>query len=336
MDRAHGTRGAQACVNPGCGFKRDFFKLNTVPEMRDINKEGWLSPIIRGGAFSGMDFEFLRLPCFALVILFSFHGVIGAQQLPPAEPPESLPGAHSNAPTIRVTTNEVLVPTLVEKRDGTILYGLKPSDFVLEDDGVPRKSGCRRRWIRHPFRWWWPLRRAERACWSSANWPNSALCSIYFLQIREVRRHWLASTRSRISSATTRISRRVDDALRHLEPGDGGAAILDTVNYAVDLLESQPKDYRRVLLLISEERDHGSKHTKPEQLIRKIGHSDVLVLSVSFSPSRAELLHDLKDSGDDRTMNMVSALVMAVKAFKKNVAKEVAADERRRVHHLYR
>ena len=63
---------------------------------------------------------------------------------------------------------------------------------------------------------------------------------------------------------------------------------------------------------------------KPVQLIRKIGQSDVLVLSVSFSPSRAELLHDLKDNGDDRTMNMVSALVMAVKAFKKNVAKEVA------------
>ncbi len=50
----------------------------------------------------------------------------------------------------------------------------------------------------------------------------------------------------------------------------------------------------------------------------------MLVLSVSFSPSRAELLHDLKDNGDDRTLNMVSALVMAVKAFKKNVAKEVA------------
>ena len=108
------------------------------------------------------------------------------------------------------------------------------------------------------------------------------------------------------------------------EPGDGGAAILDTVSYAVDLLETQPKEYRRVLLLISEERDHGSKHTKPVQLIQKIGESDVLVLSVSFSPSRAELLHDVKDNGDDRTMNMVSALVMAVKAFKKNVTKEVA------------
>ena len=79
------------------------------------------------------------------------------------------------------------------------------------------------------------------------------------------------------------------------------------------------------MLLISEERDHGSKHTKPVQLIRKIGESDVLVLSLSFSPARAEFGHDVKDSAPDQaTMNMVSALVMAVKAFKKNVAKEVA------------
>jgi hypothetical protein len=49
-----------------------------------------------------------------------------------------------------------------------------------------------------------------------------------------------------------------------------------------------------------------------------------LVLSVAFSPARAELLHDLKDNGDNRTMNMVSTLVILVQAFKKNVAKQVA------------
>ena len=54
----------------------------------------------------------------------------------------------------------------------------------------------------------------------------------------------------------------------------------------------------------------------------------MLVLSVSFSPARAEFLHDVKDdvvgNGDNPTMSMLSPLVMAVKAFKKNVTKEVA------------
>src|ERR1035441_9683233 len=63
----------------------------------------------------------------------------GAQRLPPIEPPQPLPSAHPSAPTLRVTANEVLVPTLVEKRGGGIVYGLKPDDFVLEDNGVPQK-----------------------------------------------------------------------------------------------------------------------------------------------------------------------------------------------------
>jgi Mg-chelatase subunit ChlD len=122
----------------------------------------------------------------------------------------------------------------------------------------------------------------------------------------------------------THSSDEVNQALKHLDPGSGGAAILDSVSYAVDLLESEPKEYRRVLLLISEERDHGSKHTRPAELIRKIGQSDVLVLSVSFSPARAELSHDIKDSGGDRTMNLFSTLAMILPAFKKNISKEIA------------
>src|ERR1035438_4981062 len=71
------------------------------------------------------------------VILLSIAA--GAQQLPPVEPPQPLPTAHSEAPTLRLNANEVLVPTLVEKRGGGVVYGLKPADFVLEDNGIPQK-----------------------------------------------------------------------------------------------------------------------------------------------------------------------------------------------------
>jgi hypothetical protein len=50
----------------------------------------------------------------------------------------------------------------------------------------------------------------------------------------------------------------------------------------------------------------------------------VLVLSISFSPAKAELLHDIKDNGDDRVMSLMSTLAMIVPAFKKNVSKELA------------
>src|SRR5208283_4960144 len=78
--------------------------------------------------------------CFLVLLpLLAFFSFALAQQLPPPEPPKPMPGTETSAATLRVTTNEVLVPTLVEKKDGGVLYGLKQSDFVLEDNGVPQK-----------------------------------------------------------------------------------------------------------------------------------------------------------------------------------------------------
>jgi VWFA-related protein len=247
------------------------------------------------------------------------------QQLPPVEPPKSMPGTMPEAPTLRVTTTEVLVPTLVEKRGGGILYGLKESDFVLEDNGVPQKIRVQEEMDTAPVGL---VVAVEEGAMSVLEFDKLA-------KLGPLLDLFLADPRSRVALVGfdsepyliqdyTHSGDKVNDELKHLEPGDGGAAILDTVSYGVNLLESQPKEYRRVLLLISEERDHGSKHTRTEELIKQIGESDVLVLSVSFSPAAAEFAHDVKDNGEDRTMNMVSALVMLVKAFKKNVTREVA------------
>jgi VWFA-related protein len=249
----------------------------------------------------------------------------GAQQLPPAEPPLPLPSAHVDVPTLRVRANEVLVPTLVEKRGGGVVYGLKPDDFVLEDNGVPQKIRVQEEMDTAPVSL---VVAVEEGGAGVLEFDKEAklgpLLDLFLSDGRSQAALVGFDSRPHLIRDYTHSSDDVNQALKHLEPGNGGDAILDTVSYAVDLLESQPKEYRRVLLLISEERDHGSKHTKPEQLIRKIGGSDVLVLSVSFSPAKAELIHDVKDSGDDRTMNIVSTLAMIVQAFKKNVAKEVA------------
>ena len=248
-----------------------------------------------------------------------------AQEMPPAEPPLPLPSAHSDAPSLRVTANEVLVPTLVEKRGGGIVYGLKQDDFVLEDNGVPQKIRVQEEIDSAPVSL---VVAVEEGGVSVLEFDKLAklgpLLDLFLSDGRSQAALVGFDSMPHLIVDYTHSSEDVNDAMKHLEPGNGGDAILDTVSYAVDLLESQPKEYRRVLLLISEERDHGSKHTKPEQLVQKIGRSDVLVLSVSFSPSRAELLHDLTDSGSDRTMNMVSILAMVVQAFKKNVSKEVA------------
>jgi len=268
------------------------------------------------------------LYCATFSITLLAVTAVVAQQMPPAEPPLALPSVHpdTSGPTLRLNANEVLVPTLVEKRGGGIVYGLKQGDFVLEDNGVPQKIRVQEEMDSAPVSL---VVAVEQGGMSVLEFDKVAKLGPLLDQFLADGRSQAAlvgfDSRPHLIRDYTHSSEDINEALKHLEPGNGGDAILDTVSYAVDLLESQPKEYRRVLLLISEERDHGSKHTKPEQLIEKIGRSDVLVLSVSFSPAKAELLHDIKDNGDNRTMNMISTLFMLVQAFKKNVAKQVAA-----------
>jgi VWFA-related protein len=247
------------------------------------------------------------------------------QQMPPPEPPLPLPGSNQQTPTIRVTTNEVLVPTLVEKHGGGVVYGLKQGDFVLEDNGVPQKIRVQEEMDTAPVSL---VVAVEEGGVSALEFDKLAklgpLLDLFLSDGRSQAALMGFDSHPHLIHDYTHSSDEIGDSLKHLEQGDGGDAILDTVSSAVDLLEDTPKQYRRVLLLVSEKRDHGSKHTKPEQLVEKIDRSDVLVLSISFSPSRAEFLHDVKDSGDDRVMNLFSTVAMIVQAFKKNVAKEVA------------
>lgn len=268
----------------------------------------------------------LRLGDLVCVVLLGV-GVasVAAQQLPPVEPPRPMPSAHDDEPLLRVTTTEVLVPTLVEKKGGGVLYGLKASDFVLEDNGVPQKIHVQEEMDTAPVAL---VVAVEQGGSSVLEFDKLAKLGPLLDMFLADRRSQVAlvgfDSEPHLICDYTHSSDEVDQALKHMDGGDGGAAILDSIGYAVDLLRDRPKEYRRVLLLISEERDHGSRHMKPAALAEKIGDSDVLVLSVSFSPLKAEFAHDLKDSGEDRTMSMLSSLFAIVQGFRKNVAKQVA------------
>lgn len=269
-----------------------------------------------------------RLRFLFAVLLFNVATFAEAQQpqLPPVEAPRPMPGSQTAGPTIRVTTNEVLVPTLVEKpHRGGIVYGLKQSDFVVEDNGVPQKIRVQEELDTAPLALVIAMEEGRSGWLEFKKYGKMGpLLDMFLSDSRSQAALVGFSSVPRLINDYTHSQDELSQSLQQLEPGDGGAAILDTVSYGVDLLEDQPKQFRRVLLLISEQRDHGSKHTKPAQLVAKIGRSDVLVLSVSYSPSKAEFAHDVKDSGEDRMMSMVSTLVMAVQAFKKNVAKQIA------------
>ena len=62
--------------------------------------------------------------------------VAAIAQNPPATPPVNAPENNDQSYTLRTQSNIVLVPTTVQAKHGEIIYGLKPEQFVVEDNGV--------------------------------------------------------------------------------------------------------------------------------------------------------------------------------------------------------
>src|SRR5271165_4750187 len=190
----------------------------------------------------------------AFAAFLTISATTGAQQLPPIEPAKPLPSAHQDTPTLRVKANEVLVPTLVEKRDGSVVYGLKPDDLVLEDNGVPQKIRVQEEMDSAPVSL---IVAVEEGGVSALEFDKLAklgpLLDLFLSDGRSQAALVGFDSRPHLIRDYTHSGEDLNQALKQMEPGNGGDAILDTVSYAVDLLETQPKEFRRVLLLISEE-----------------------------------------------------------------------------------
>lgn len=266
----------------------------------------------------------ILLPGFIALALMS--GAVGnTQQLPPIEPPAPMPQPPGSQAAIQTTTTEVLVPTLVEKH-GQVIYGLKQKDFVLEDNGVPQKIHVQEQMDTAPVALVVAVELGGSSVLEFGKLAKMGpLLDLFLVDPRSRAALVGFDSEEHLICDYTHSSAELNDALNHLQPGDGGDAILDTVSYAVSLLEDEPQGYRRVLLLISEERDHGSKHAKAEDVIRQIGRSDVLVLTVSFSPAQAELAQSLNSNSEaGAAANIMTPLLMLIRGMRKNVVKEIS------------
>jgi VWFA-related protein len=257
-------------------------------------------------------------------------------QAPPTQPDPAAsqpqpfpPDPNMNMPTFRVSTSVVIVPTLVEKPDGEVLYGLKPKDFSVFDNGVEQKVHVDDDLDTQPVSLVVCVERGRDAplefdkigklgplldLFTGDGHGDVALVAF------DSHPTWVEP----FSPDTNSITRD----LKRMPGGDGGAAILDAVGYSVNLLEQQPPDHRRVLLLISESRDHGSTHFNIPQLVERIGTSNTLVLSLVFSPGKAEIIdwgRGEPHGGGGTELNILAPLMMTVNAMRRNTPKTLAA-----------
>jgi VWFA-related protein len=265
------------------------------------------------------------------------------QQQPVVPPANTVPGEQNapgtsasdgqyHPPTIRVNTTVVLVPTLVEKSSGDVIYGLQPKDFTLLDNGVPQKVHVDEDLDSQPVSLLICVQRGRDATLEFDKFARlGPLLQMFLGDEQSGNRNGEAALVAFDSHAVYLNGFESDTSdlerqLQNLPDGDGGAAILDAAGYSIDLLEHRPDDHRRVLLLISETRDHGSRNVTIPQLVEQIGESNTLVLSLAFSPTKAELIDWGKgNAGGGSEMNLLAPLMMAINAMRKNVPKTLAS-----------
>jgi VWFA-related protein len=230
--------------------------------------------------------------------------------------------------TLRSQSNLVLVPTLVKDRQGEIVYGLQAKDFIVEDDGVEQPVHLDEVPEGQPISLVVAIQRGRRASYEFPRMQGlkTMLGPLFILGTARVAIVEFDS-QVELTRNFTKDEGLIDADLENLQPGDAGAAILDAVSYSINLLKQEPDDRQRMLLLISETRDHGSR-AKLEGTVAAIGQSNVTMYALAFSPSLSNIL-DTERGSNKSEMNpspdLLAPLIMTVHAMRKNAPKTIAS-----------
>ncbi len=249
------------------------------------------------------------------------------QPVPAVNLPPPVSADQLAVPTIRVNTSVVLVPTLVEKSSGAVVYGLQPKDFTLLDNGVRQSVHVDEELDSSPVSLVICMERGRDAALEFDKFARlGPLLELFTGEDRGDVALVVFDSRPVYLQGFQKDTSNIQQDLQQLPPGDGGAAILDAAGYSIGLLDSRPPDHRRVLLLISETRDHGSRVVTIPQLVERIGITNTLVLSLTFSPATAELIDWGKGNTNGGTeLNVMAPLVMAINAMRRNTPKTLAS-----------
>src|ERR1051326_3812641 len=187
--------------------------------------------------------------------------------------------------TFRATVPEVLVPATVTDSKGKYIDGLSARDFILLDNGTPQQI------------------RLDTA--DAATVPLAVLFVVQadeaataaVLKIRKVgstiqplitgeRGHAAVLSYGLKPSLVQDFTSDPEEITRAFKAikseNDGAAAMLDAVAEGATLLVLRPSNERRIIVVVGETRDRGSK-TKLTELLKFIERGSITVFSVVYS-----------------------------------------------------
>jgi len=188
-----------------------------------------------------------------------------------------------------------MVPALVRNKANQLIFTLKANDFVLTDDGITQKLRLEEDTGSEPLALVVVMEGGGAAVDQIGQF--GAVAFMLDVVVGDVP-HQVAvvgfdSSPVLVQEFTPNnaVAARAIHALIDDNNGDKGAAILDSIGFAVDLLRKQPKEYRRAILLVSETNDHGSR-LKLDDALREISDTNTVIYSIGFSSGRDEFKND--------------------------------------------
>ena len=233
-----------------------------------------------------------------------------------------VPSAVPQESTFKAQSNLVSVPTLVRDANGNAVYGLSAEDFLIEDDGTEQVIRLNEMPENEPISLVIAVqcgRRARRE-FGRVSGLASMLDPILSAPNNESALLLFDSKLNLVRDFSSDAD-FIEKDLRNLQPGDGGAAILDAVAYSARLLARRPAGRQRVLLLISETRDHGSHFAKLDDVVRLIGTTDIAVYALPFSPYLSKQLDATRGANKDewpRNVDLIEKFAALRQALRKD------------------
>lgn len=219
---------------------------------------------------------------------------VGGQQLPARDSANDQPKAESG--TLTVHSNLVFLPTRVQGKNGKTIYGLKPEQFVVEDNGVPQAVHIEE----DPESAGLSLAVVVQCSrYAQSEFDKLKNLGTMIEEIAGEDPHEIAvlsyGEQPYLLGDFSSRPGGVRSAFARLKPCgvDAKAITIDAAYYAIGMLKHRKNDYRRAILLISENRDHGSQ-SKLEDVVAELGVSDTVIFSVTFSPGRDNFIETLR------------------------------------------
>jgi VWFA-related protein len=216
------------------------------------------------------------VPMQKFLAVLAVAGLLAAQDLPV-----------TSDSTIKVTFKFVVVPVTVTDRNGDTVNGLTPMDFRLFDNGKLQR--ITEDVATHPV---------SLVVVVQANGEMEKLLPMVNKIGNVINQHVTGETGEvavigfdhRIQKLTgfTSDPDQVVAAFKKLKTGSWTATLNDAVMEGVNMLKSRPPERRRVILIISENRDKGSG-IHPREVLSAIEFANIGVYSVDISKWEAKM-----------------------------------------------